>query len=121
VTEFLTVEDFANSPVTVDEEAVKRANLYVERFLAKLGVSPTLFPELKENPHLKELAKVYALYVTVVDYYTGDGSESEYNEKVKAYKELLKKLEDSITLESLGLTDPTAPSVGYASFPIRRG
>jgi len=120
MTEFLTLEEVENSPVSVDKEAVDRANLYVERFLSKLGVSPSLFPELKDNPHLKELARAYALYVTVVDYYTGDGNESEYNEKVKAYKELLKTTENSITLESLGLTEPNA-SVGYASFPIRRG
>jgi len=121
MTEFVKLEDFEGSSVSVDEKTVERANLYVERFLAKLGVPSTLFPELKDNPHLKELARVYALYVTTVDYYTGDGNESEYNEKVKAYRELLKNTENSITLESLGLTDPTSPDVGYASFPIRRG
>jgi len=120
VIEFITADDLADSSVSVDEKAVKRANLYVERFLSKLGVPATLFPELKDNPHLKELAKVYALYVSVVDYYTGNGNESEYNEKIKAYKELLKNTEDSITLEALGLTD-TTPTTGYASFPIRRG
>jgi len=120
VTEFITVSDFEESPVSVNEETVKRANLYVERTLSKLGVSTSLFPQLKENPHLKELAKVYAYYVSVVDYYAGDGSESEYNEKVKSYRELLTRIENSITLESLGLTQ-SSTSVGYASFPVRRG
>ncbi|SMO77218.1 hypothetical protein SAMN06269117_12912 [Balnearium lithotrophicum] len=120
MTEFVTLTDFEDSPVSVGEEAVKRANLYVERVLSKLGVSASLFPHLKDNPHLKELARVYAYYISVVDYYAGDGSESEYNEKVKSYKELLTKTENSITLESLGLTQ-SSPSVGFATFPIRRG
>jgi uncharacterized membrane protein len=119
MTKFISLEDFEGSSVSVDEKTIERANLYVERILAKLGVSSSLFPELKDNPHLKELARVYALYVTVIEYYTGDGNESEYNEKVKAYRELLKNLEDSITLKSLGLENPT--TLGYASFPIRRG
>ena len=119
MTKFITLDDLEGSSVSVDEKTVERANLHVERLLAKLGVSSSLFPELKDNPHLKELARVYALYVTVIEYYTGDGNESEYNEKVKAYRELLKNLEDSITLKSLGLENPT--TLGYASFPIRRG
>ena len=118
MTEFITLEDFETSPISVDQEAVSRANLYVERFLSKLGVSASLFPELKENPHLKELAKTYALYITVVDYYTGDGNESEYDEKVKNYRELLKEIEASITLQSLGLS---TTSEGYATFPLHRG
>ena len=75
MTKFISLEDFEGSSVSVDEKTIERANLYVERILAKLGVSSSLFPELKDNPHLKELARVYALYVTVIEYYTGDGNE----------------------------------------------
>ncbi|GAB6075756.1 hypothetical protein [Desulfurobacterium crinifex] len=121
MTEFITLEELEGSSVSVDEKNIERANLYVERVLAKLGVSPSIFPELKDNPHLKELARVYACYISVIDYYTGDGNESEYNEKVKNYRELLKSLENSITLEALGLTSTTTQKIGYASFPIRRG
>jgi len=120
MTEFISIEDFEDSPVSVDEKAIERGNLYVERVLSKLGILSSQFSQLKDNPHLKELARTYALYVTVIDYYTGDGNESEYNEKVKAYKELLKNIESSITLESLGITTG-GTSVGFASFPIRRG
>jgi len=118
---FITFSDFPeNCEPTVEEPHIEKANLYVERVLAKLGISVSLFPSLKNNPHLKELAKTYATYIALLEYYTASRKENEYDSKVKHYRDLLKELENSLTLEILGISENGHVSA-FSSFPIMRG
>lgn len=116
--EFITLADIpADEIVQIEQEEIDEANRYVERVLTKKGIDITT--DLKENIHLKDLAKTYAVYRAFLKRYTTTGNENEYGVKLKYYEKLLKDIEDAITKETLGIADKTTSTFG--TFHIGRG
>ena len=116
--EFITLTDISTDEIIqVDQEEVDEANRYTERVLIQKGIPITA--ELQSNIHLKDLAKTYAIYRAFLKRYTSTGNENEYGVKLKYYEKLLKDMENSITKETLGITDETTSIFG--TFKIGRG
>ncbi len=116
--EFITLADIpADEIVQIEQEEIDEANRYVERVLIQKAIPITA--DLQNNIHLKDLAKTYAVYRAFLKRYTSTGNENEYGVKLKYYEKLLKDMENSITKETLGITDETTSIFG--TFKIGRG
>lgn len=116
--EFITLSDIpADELVQIEQAEIDEANRYVERVLLQKGIPITI--DLQTNIHLKDLAKTYAIYRAFLKKYTTTGNENEYGIKLKHYEKLLKDMENSISKETLGITDETTSIFG--TFKIGRG
>lgn len=116
--EFITLADIPNDElIQIEQEEIDEANRYVERVLFQKGIPITA--DLQSNIHLKDLAKTYAIYRAFLKRYSSTGNENEYGIKLKYYEKLLKEIENSITKETLGITDNTTSIFG--TFNIGRG
>lgn len=116
--EFITLADIPNDElIQVEQSEIDEANRYVERMLVKKSIP--VAHELQNNPHLKDLAKTYAIYRAFLKRYSSTGNENEYAVKIKYYEKLLKEIEDSITREILFPISEEATIFG--TFRLSRG
>lgn len=113
---FITIEDIPLlEDVQVEQAQVDEANLFVERVLISKGINPQEVDP--QNPHLKELAKSYAIYRTYLLKHTD--RDSPYLEKAKELEKEIKRLSESISAEMLGISRTSGKS--FATFRIQRG
>ncbi len=116
--EFITLADIPNDElIQIEQTEIDEANRYVERVLLQKSIPITA--DLQNNIHLKDLAKTYAIYRAFLKRYSSSGNENEYGVKLKYYEKLLKEMENSITKETLGITDPS--NTVFGTFKLNRG